>query len=63
LRLHRHGLQSVDAVYRLDQEGLVLRAPVELLMQTGAQQGGDQGRDQEDNSGSEATTISVSQKL
>ena len=35
-RLHRHGLHGVDAADGFDQEGLVLRALVELVVQAGA---------------------------
>ncbi|MNZ26465.1 hypothetical protein D3C78_436570 [compost metagenome] len=46
LWLHRHRLEGVDAVDRLDQEGLVLRAAVEALLQAGAQQRRDEQGDE-----------------
>ena len=47
LRLHRHALQRIDARDGLDQEGLVLRAAVELLVQPRAQERRDQQGDHE----------------
>ncbi|MNF91030.1 hypothetical protein D3C84_736170 [compost metagenome] len=47
LRLHRHRLEGVDAVHGLDQERLVLRAPIETVLQACPQRRRDEQGEQE----------------
>ena len=47
LRLDRHGLQRLGAGDALDQEGLVLRAAAELLVEPAAEQRRRAGRDRD----------------
>ena len=46
-RLHGESLEGLDAVDRLDQKGLVLRAAVEFFVETGAEDRGDDHREQD----------------